>query len=163
MAEPCQPLAQFVGERIVDVEPVFLRGDAEQLAVQRVEPPQLCDRALVVVHAQVDDRVREPRVAGVLLHDQKRGRLLSSPVASCRLRRGEALDQPLRQLEVRVGLERRGEGVDRRRRDEDVSLGGVAVARAAAGPLVAFLAGERGRTPAAVDHTDLPLGAAAVR
>ena len=75
--------------------------------MQRKESLQLGDRTLVVVDAQVDDGVEELRVAGVLLDDEECGRLLSAAVASGCLRRCEALEEPLGQLEVGIRLERR--------------------------------------------------------
>ena len=54
---------------------------------------ELRDRRLVVVDAQVDEHVREPRVAAVSLdHEQRRG-LLAAPVAARRLRRRERVQQ----------------------------------------------------------------------
>ena len=51
----------------------------------------------MVVDAQVDDDVGEARVAAVPLDDEERGRLLAAPVAARGLRRGEAVEQPLRE------------------------------------------------------------------
>ena len=72
--------------------------------MQAVQPPQLLDRRRVVVDAQVDEDVGQPRVAAVPLDDEERGRLLSAPVAARRLRGGEAVDQALRQRAPRVRL-----------------------------------------------------------
>ena len=63
--------------------------------MEPVEALQLLDRARVVVDAQVDEDVRERRVAAVPLDDEERGGLLSAPVAACRLRGREAGEQPL--------------------------------------------------------------------
>ena len=49
MAERVESLPKLCSEVVVDLHPVFLRRDPEQLLVQREEPPQLCDRPLVVV------------------------------------------------------------------------------------------------------------------
>ena len=87
---------------------------AEDLVVEAVEAAQLRDRPLVVVDAQVDDDVRELRVARVLLDDEQRSRLLPAPVAPGGLCRREALEQALREREVARSLERDGERVDRR-------------------------------------------------
>ena len=56
-----------------------------------------------------------------------------------------------------VRLERDGQRVDGLLRHEDVSLGRAAVAGAAAGPVLAFLTGEGGRTSGAVDDAELVL------
>ena len=58
--------------------------------MQAVEAPQLLDRALVVVDAEVDDDVGEPRVAAVPLDDEERRGLLAAPVAARSLGGGEA-------------------------------------------------------------------------
>ena len=58
---------------------------SEHLPVQIVEPSQLLERPLVVVDAQVDERVGEPRIARVALDDEERGRLLAAAVAAGRL------------------------------------------------------------------------------
>jgi hypothetical protein len=97
VTELAEAVAQLRGQRFVDGEPVLGRRDPEELAVQSVPPPQFDDRELVIVDAQIDENVRKVRVAGVLLHDQKRGRLLAAPVAAGGLRSGEALDQALRE------------------------------------------------------------------
>src|SRR5262249_15053902 len=127
------------------------------------EPPELRDRALVVVDAQIDDRVGELRVTGVLLdHEQGRG-LLAAPVAAGRLSCGQTLDQPLSELEMAVRLEGGCEGVDGRRRDEDVPLRRVALARAPARPLVTARPGERRGASGGVDDADLAFVPAFVR
>ena len=59
------------------------------------DAPQLLDRLSVVIDAEVDEDVRQSRIATVLLHHQEGGRLLAAPVASGGLRGGETLDQPL--------------------------------------------------------------------
>ena len=133
-----------------------------ELIAQRRENPT-DDLTSVLVHAEVDDAVREPRVAGVLLDDQERGGLLAAPVSSRGLRRPQAGEEPLGERPPRARLERLGECVDGGGRDEDVSLGCVAVARTPSGPLVTALAGERRRTAFGVDYTDLALRAAWVR
>ena len=92
----------------------------------------------MVVDAQVDDDVGEARVAAVALDDEERRRLLAAAVAARRLRRVEAVEQPLGEREPRGRLERLGERVDGLRRDEDVPLRRVAGAGAAAGPVVAL-------------------------
>ncbi len=115
----------------------------------------------MVVDAKVDDRVGEPPVAGILLDDEERRRLLAAPIATGRLRRGEALEQALRESTVAC-LERLGERVDRRPRDEDVSLRGVPGTRPPAGPLEAAGAGVARADALAVDHSDLTLLAAVV-
>ena len=74
---------------------------------------QLGDRPFVVVDAKIDDDIGEARIAGVLLDDQERRRLLAAPVAAGSLRGRQALEQPLGQREVAVALERRRERVDR--------------------------------------------------
>ena len=78
------------------------------------------------------------------------------------LRSGEAFDQPLAELEVRIRLERDRQRLYRRRRNEDVSLGRVALTGATSGPFVAAPAGERRGSPGRVDAPDLPLVATLV-
>ncbi len=63
--------------------------------MQPVDAPQLLERTLVIVDAQVDDDVGELRVAAVLLDDEQRRRLLASLVAARGLGRVEAVEQPL--------------------------------------------------------------------
>ncbi len=58
--------------------------------MQAVQPGELGDGRLVVVHAEVDEDVGEPRVAAVALDDEERRRLLPAAVAAGGLRGGEA-------------------------------------------------------------------------
>src|SRR5262245_23690199 len=71
VAEPLEPLLEFRAEAVVDRDPLLPGRLAEDRLVQAVDAPQLVDRALVVVHAQVDDHVREPQVAAVALDDEQ--------------------------------------------------------------------------------------------
>ena len=98
---------------------------------------ELLDRALVVVDAQVDERVGEAGVAAVSLDDEQRRRLLAAAVAARRLRRRQTVDEPLGERPPARALERLGERRHGLVRDEDVPLGGEARARDAAGPLEA--------------------------
>ena len=82
---------------VVDRQPLVARSLPEQLLVQVVEAAQLLDRRLVVVDAEVDERVGEPRVAAVALDDEHGGRLLPPLVAAGRLCRRERLEQALGQ------------------------------------------------------------------
>ena len=82
--------------------------------------------------------------------------MLAATVAARRLGRGEARQQPLGQRAC-GRLERLGQRVDRLAGDEDVPLGGVAGARAAARPVVAAGAGERRAAAGGVDDPDLAL------
>ena len=79
----------------------------EQRVVEPVEAAKLLDGPLVVVDAEVDERVRQPRVAAVPLDDEQRRRLLAAAVAARGLRRGEAVDQPLGERPTGRGRERR--------------------------------------------------------
>ena len=102
--------------------------------MQAVDAPQLLERPLVVVDAQVDEDVREARVAAVLLdHEQARG-LLAAAVAARGLSGVEAVEQAVRERLPGAALERVRERVDRRFGDEDVALGRVPVARPSACP-----------------------------
>ena len=74
--------------------------------MQAVEARELGDRLGMVVDAQVDEDVREARVAAVPLDDQQRRRLLAAPVAAGRLGGGEAVEQPLGERPSRDCLER---------------------------------------------------------
>ena len=162
VAERGEPLVDLGAERVVDREPVGARRLPEQGVVEAVEAPQLLDRALVVVDAEVDEGVGQPGVAAVALDDEQRGRLLAAAVAAGCLRRGEAVEQPLGERSPGGGRERVDERVDRLRRDEDVALGRVAVAGPPAGPVVALGAGERRAAPGRVDDAELALLAAVV-
>src|SRR6185437_14774267 len=102
------------------------------------------------------DRVRKLCVAAVLFDDEQRSRLLAAPVAACCLGRVEAVQQALGQR-ARRGLERLGDRVDSRRRDEDVALRGVATTCSAARPLEALGAGEARAAALAVDDAELSL------
>ena len=117
---------------------------AEDRLVEPVDPPQLLERPLVVVHAQVDDDVREVGVATVLLHDEKRGRLLAAAVAARCLRRVETGEEPFAQRLASACLEGVRHRVHRCLGDEDVSLRRVAAPDSPAGPVEALRAGERG-------------------
>ena len=156
VAELRQALVDLGAQLVVDGQPLVARGLAEELVVQAVEAPELLDRGLVVVDAQVDEDVGEPRVAPVPLDDEQRRGLLAAAVATRGLSRCEARQQSLGQRAFRR-LEGLGEGVDRLAGDEDVALGGVAGPRAAACPLVAAGAGERGAAAGGVDDPELPL------
>ncbi len=111
----------------------------------------------MVVDAQVHERVREARVAAVLLHDDEGRGLLTAPVAARGLRGPEALDQPLYEREISRRLERRRERVHRLLADEDVPLRCVARARATPGPREAALAGVGRRSSLAVNDAELAL------
>ena len=104
--------------------------------MQVVQPPELLDRGLVVVDAQVDEDVGQPRVAAVPLDDEQRRRLLAATVATGGLGRSEARQESLGQRAF-GRLEGLRQRVDRLARDEDVALGGVAGPDTAACPVVA--------------------------
>jgi hypothetical protein len=131
--------------------------------VQLVEPAQLGDGPLVIVHAEIDQDVREARVAAVLLDHEQRGGLLAAPVAACVLRGGEALEQPLGEGFSGRGLERVGERVDGLGGDEDVPLRRITGAGAPARPVVALGARERCASAGRVDDAQLAVLAALVR
>ena len=78
----------------VDVEPLLARRPPEEQVVQPVDALQLFHGLRVVVDAQVDQHVAEPRVPAFALDDEQRGRLLPAPVAARRLRCVEAVEQP---------------------------------------------------------------------
>ena len=59
------------------------------------QPAELLERALVVVHPEVDEDVREPRVSLLRADDEDRRRLLAATVAARRLRCVEAVEQAL--------------------------------------------------------------------
>ena len=60
--------------------------------MEAVDATQLLDGALVILDAKVDDDVGQRRVATVALNDEEGRGLLAAPVASGRLRRGEAFE-----------------------------------------------------------------------
>ena len=154
---PARPSRSFElgAERVVDGEPPVARRAAEERVVQAVEATELGERIGVVVDAQIDERVRQARVAAVALDDEQGRGLPPATVATGRLGRVEAVEQPLGERRARRRLERLRERVDGRARDEDVPLGGVALSRAAAGPGVALVTRERGRPALAVDDPEL--------
>ena len=117
----------------------------------------------MVVDPEVDEDVGEVRVPSVALDDEEGRGLAPAAVAARRLRRVEAVEQPLREPLPGRRLERLGERVDRLARHEDVPLRGVAGAGAAARPGVALVA-RVGRRPAlGIDDPELAVGAALVR
>jgi len=124
--------------------------DAEQA-------PELLERALVVIHSQVNEDVGESRIALLGSDNEDRCRLLPAPVSARSLCGVEAVEQALDEGLARRRLEGIGERVDRLSRDEDVPLRCVAGSGAAPRPLVALVAGERGSSPARVDDAELPL------
>ncbi len=102
--------------------------------------------ARVVVDAEIDRHVGDPAVAALRADDEERGRLLAAPVAARRLRCGEPRERAARRERLAAaGLERLGERVHGRLRDEDVPLRRVAGPRATARPVEAGGAGERTR------------------
>ena len=125
---------------------------------------QLGDGLLVVVDAEVDERVGEARVAAVLLHDEQRRRLLAAPVAAGRLRGGEALEQPLgeRLPVVAVERRRRARRPSRRRRGCSPARRSPAPARPPAQSRHP-VAGVGRRRALRVDDAELAVGAAVVR
>ncbi len=129
--------------------------------MQGVDPPQLLERALVLVDAQVDEAVGEAGVAAVALDDEQGGRLLAAPVAAGSLRGVEAVEQALGER-ARRALEGLGDRVHGRGRDEDVALSCVAVAGPAAGPVHALAAGEARSDPVPVDDAELAVFAPVV-
>ena len=116
----------------------------------------------MVVDTEVEDDVGEAGVAPVALDDEQGGGLLAAPVAARVLRSREGGQQALRE---RAGgrRERVGERVDRVGRDEDVALGGKAVAGAAARPVEAPGTGVRRGTAGPVDDPQLALVPPVVR
>ena len=96
VAEGCQALVDLGPEGIVDGKPVRGGRLAEQRVMKAEEALQLLDRPLVVVGAEVDERVREPGVASVSLDDEQGRRLLAAAVASRRLRGGKAVERAAR-------------------------------------------------------------------
>src|SRR5438034_617165 len=63
VAEALQPFVELAPQLRVHGEPLRARRAAEQLVVQAVEAPELLERPRVVVHAEIDERVGQPRVA----------------------------------------------------------------------------------------------------
>ena len=98
------------------------------------QAPELPERALVVVHAQVDENVGEPGIPLLRPHDEERCGLLAPAVTSCCLCGVEAVEEALRERLVAGRFEGLGECVHGLRRDEDVALRRVAVAHSVAGP-----------------------------
>ena len=130
--------------------------------MQPVDALELLDRPLVVVDPEVDEDVRQPGVPAVFLDDQQRGRLLAAPVAARSLRRRETLDQPLRERELRVSLERRRQRAHGFLADEDVALRRVPGPCAVPGPVVAARARPARRGSLSIDDSELALVASLV-
>src|SRR5262245_39798924 len=104
-----------------------------------VDATELRKRPLVVVHAEVDEDVGKPRIAGVALGDEQRGRLLAAAVAAGGLGGVEAVEQPGRQRLSRAAFERLRKRVDGGGRHEDVSLRGVSLSGPPARPVMALV------------------------
>jgi hypothetical protein len=117
----------------------------------------------MVVHAEVDERVREARIALLGPDDEQCRGLLAAAVSACRLRGVETGEEPLGEGLSGRRLERLGERLDRLRRDEDVALRRVARTRTTAGPRAALLARIGRRIAEPVDDPDLTLRALLVR
>src|SRR5690606_37317308 len=75
--------------------PRRLRGLVEVEPVQLEQAPQLLHGRGVVVDAQVDPAVVEPRVALARAHHEQRRRLASAPVPAGGVGRREGRDEPL--------------------------------------------------------------------
>src|SRR5262249_50917893 len=60
-----ETLEQLGAQRVVDVDPLAARRLSEEQRVRGVEAPELADRRLVVVDAEIDERVAETGVAAV--------------------------------------------------------------------------------------------------
>ena len=137
LAEGCEVLVDLAPERVVDLDPIVLRRLPEEQPVEPEEALQLLHRPLVVVDPEIDDGVGERGVPGVPLDHEQCGGLLAAAVTAGGLCSGETVEEPLGECLAGGGEERVHERVDGFRGDEDVALGGVEVAGAAAGPVVA--------------------------
>ena len=142
-------------ELVVDLEPLLVRRLPEEQVVEPVDPLQLLDRLGMVVDAEVDGDVARAAVAAVLADDEEGGRLPAAPVAARRPRRRRGRRGAARRAVPRRGFEGRGQRLDRRRRDEDVPLRGVARPGRPAGPLEAVRARVGRPAPVRVDDADL--------
>ncbi len=155
VAERVQPLDELCAQLVVDLDPLRARGLAEEQRVEFVQPGQLGDGLLVVIHPQVDEHVAQPGVASVTLDHEQRGRLLAAAVSSRRLRGRDALEQSFGQWAACRCLERRGQDRHGLCSDQDVALGRKARAGEAAGPVHAFTAREGRAAAGRVDDTKL--------
>ena len=120
------------------------------------QPPQLRDRLLVIVDAQVDDAVHELAglLAGARPLDVDGGRLLPPHVAAGVLPRLERGDEPLRQRARTLPERPHHLGHDRLAR-EDVALGRDARAGLVPRPRVALDSRPGGRAAVRRDHSEL--------
>src|SRR5205823_13073164 len=109
-------------------EPLHRRRSAEDRLVHDVDAAELVERPRVLVHAQVDDLVRETRIAAVLLDHEERRRLLAAPVAARCLGGVEAVEQPLGERALRAfeGLGDRIDGLGRRSEEHTSELQSLA-------------------------------------
>ena len=80
MAGPCEALVELRAEGRIDREPLVARRATEQRVVETEQAAQLDERIGMVVNAEVDEGVRESRVATVALDDQQRGGLAAPAV-----------------------------------------------------------------------------------
>ena len=132
--------------------------------VELEQPPQLDDRFLVIVDAEVDNAVDElpclDPCTGTL--DVDRGRLLATAVAAGRLRRFEPRNEPFRKRAARFA-ERPGKVGDDVRPGQDVALRRKAFSRFVPRPGVALAAGPGRRTAVCGHDAELPRLAPSVR
>src|SRR3954452_10056527 len=140
----------------------FIGTDQHRRVPHGEQPRELGRRLGMVVDAQGDVAVVAAFAPARLTHDQERGRLFPSAVATGGIAGEQRRQEPVAQVAVGVR-----EGLGERRDDiftrQDVPLYGEGVAGAPARPLHAVGAGERGRTAVRVDEADLALFAIAVR
>jgi hypothetical protein len=151
-AEQLRELRLHLFER----DQLILRGAAEEQVLDRVQPLQLGHRIGVVVHAQVDQQVVVSAVAAAGLADDHGRRLAAAAVTPGLVARLKRDQHPLDQR-PHGRLERVGEGRHHGRPGQQVALRGIAVARAAAGPVEAAGSGERRAAAGRVDDADLAL------
>ena len=122
---------------------------------ETVEPPQLAERIIVIVDAEVEDAVDGGLLVALARDDDEPRGLPAAVVAACRLRRIERGEQPLGE---RAGC--RVERLTHRRPDlgraEHVPLHAHVLRGQVAGMGDAALAGMRCGRAARIDERDLP-------
>jgi hypothetical protein len=114
-----------------------------------VHAPQLRDRVLVLVDAQVDEGV------GLTVDDPDGGRLAAATIAACRLAGHQGGEQSVGEVGVRRSQERGLHRLEHRRSGEEVAGYGDALPDAMPGEGVGLAAGEGRRAAGRVDDGEL--------
>src|SRR4029079_12503391 len=93
VAENCEAIGHLPTKPGVERDPAGARRLSEELLVEAEQATELLERPLVIVDAEIDDNVREPRVSLLRPDDEERCGLLPPTVAACGLRGVEAFEE----------------------------------------------------------------------